>query len=134
LSFQSNLDKGGPIKGRGCWRPHEDDRARETKSGWNDRRNARLAFLIGRGKTARQIAADPDVNTSSNAVYQQARRLGLRFRDVPNEFVVSLSPLAAETFTAAAKRRSITSPELLKRLVEICALEPHLLGNILDDA
>jgi hypothetical protein len=52
---------------------------------------------------------------------------------VPNELVVPLSPLVAEAFTAAAKRRNITSSELLKRLVEICAAEPHLMGNILDD-
>jgi hypothetical protein len=120
-------------EGRGCRRPDEDDRAREIKTRWNDRRNARLAFLIGRGKRARQVAADPDVNSSSTGVYQQATRLGLRFRDVPAELVVPLSPLAAEALTAAAKRRNITSSELLKRLVEICAVEPNLMANILDD-
>jgi hypothetical protein len=94
-------------------------------------RIARLGFLVGRGKSATEIAIE--FGTSSNDVYQQADRLGLSFRDVTNELVVTPSPRAAEVLSAEAKARNITTAELVKRIFEICAAEPHLLGNILDD-
>lgn len=98
---------------------------------WRKERIARLGFLVGRGKSADEIAIE--LGTSSSSVCQQANRLGLLFRDVTNELVVTLSPRAAEVLSAEAKARDCTAAELVKRILEICATEPHLLGNILDD-
>jgi hypothetical protein len=97
---------------------------------WPKQRIARLGFLVGRGKSADEIATE--LETSSNNVSQQANRLGLLFRD-PDEIVVTLSPPAAKVLSDEAKARDCTVAELVKRILEICATEEHLLGNILDD-
>ena len=94
---------------------------------WRKERIARLGFLVGRDKSADEIATE--LETSSSSVCQQADRLGLLFRDVPNEIAVTLSPRAGKVLWV----RNCTAAELVKRILEICATEPHLLENILDE-
>jgi len=103
-----------------------------AEAGWTEKRITRLGFLVGKGRNAAQIAIE--LGTSQNSVYIQASRLGLRFRDVQDELTVELSPMASAAFTFASTRRNITPAVLLKRVVELCAAEPSLLENILDDA
>jgi len=102
-----------------------------VEMGWTEKRIARLAFLVGVGRRARDIAIDMDV--SENSVFHQAARLTLHFRTVPNALIILLSPVACETFTKAAESRRMTPEKLLTIIAEICAAEPHLIQNILDE-
>jgi hypothetical protein len=104
----------------------------ETKSSeWSDEQIAKLGFLVGRGKTAKQIAID--MQLSETAVYKRAHRFGLRFRDVPNEIVVNLPPAEFASLVARAAQYRLSVTEASTKVLSVCAVEPYMMGNIIDE-
>ena len=98
---------------------------------WTQERIARLGFLVGVGRTADEIGADPIIRSTPNNIYRQTQRFGLSLKGPHDYFANHKDAKAA--FDAAAQRRGMTRDELVKQIVLILGKEPALIDNILDD-
>lgn len=96
---------------------------------WTRSSETRLAFLMGLGWNASQIAADPIVRTTESAVRSKADRLELRFRDAPTALITS--DIMA-VFDHEAKRYALTGRQLAGEAFKILAADTGLLHNVID--
>lgn len=99
---------------------------------WTAERIARLGYLIGLGRDAKAVAADPIVATRVNNVYRQAGRFGLAFRSADTEGVYLPDALACR-FDAAAAARGFTRDRMIRLLLTTIAEDVALIDAILDD-
>lgn len=98
---------------------------------WNAVRIARLAYLVGLGKTAAEISFDDIVRATPNAIYKMMARLGLKFRDVPEIVAVRISDVERAALRVEANRRKMTPEALVGHVVKVCICD-KLYGAILD--
>ncbi len=99
--------------------------------GWTGERIARLAYLVGIGKSANEISFDPLVAATPNAIYKIMSRLNLRFRDVPHSVLIRLNPVDYAALDAEADRRRMTPDGVADRVVKHC-IRDKLYGAIID--
>lgn len=105
-----------------------------VRSRWPKPRVARMAFLVGRGEDAVKVAKDPLVQSTPATVHDYVRRMGLAFADVPRGRVcLDLPVKAMAVIEMAAKRRQQTPEAFLKSVAIVCADDPTLFDNVLDD-
>ncbi|MGA9136985.1 MAG: hypothetical protein WBZ39_03495 [Methylovirgula sp.] len=98
---------------------------------WSNDRIAMLGFLVGRGWDSKAIAEA--LRVSPGAVYKCVRRLGLRFRGGLEVLVVELDPYEISALKGIAAKMNLTPIELAAKILKICAKEPDLVANILDE-
>jgi hypothetical protein len=104
------------------------------RSRWTGERIARLGFLIGLGLDAKSVAADPIISSTDGNVHRQVKRFGLNFRSAKDLLIFHNIPQECiNNFDNAAKKRRMTTGELLHEIIKIITIEPYLLDNILDD-
>ncbi|WP_276200590.1 hypothetical protein [Chelatococcus sp. XZ-Ab1] len=102
-------------------------------------RLARTAFLAGRGLRAADIAADPLVASTPEAVRQFLRRAGISVQSPDGGTTIcitAITPATVRALDVAAKARGITRCALVYRLLETIGHDSHavdLIANILDD-
>jgi hypothetical protein len=101
------------------------------KLGWSGERIARLAYLVGCGKSANEISFDPLVRATPNAIYKMMGRLNLRFREVQRAVTVQLGPAEFAALEAEASKRRMTPDSLAARVVATCASD-KLFGAVID--
>ena len=108
-----------------------DDLAFWKPQSWSKERIAKLGFLVGRGWDSKAIAEA--LRVSPGAVYTCVRRLGLRFRGGSEVLVVELDPYEISALKSTAAKLNLTHVELAAKILKICAKEPDLVANILDE-
>ncbi|MBB4017363.1 hypothetical protein GGR16_002392 [Chelatococcus caeni] len=104
------------------------------------RRLMRASFLAGRGLRAADIAADPVVASTPDAVRQFLRRAGISVQSPDGGTTIcitAVTPATVRVLDLAAKARGITRCALVYRLIESIGHDTRaldLISNILDDA
>ena len=94
--------------------PRTPRTSRERQS-WTARRNARLAFLVGLGWTAKMIASDPLVRSTPGMVYRQAHKLEVYLSDTPQGQVhLQLPATDLAIFDRAARSARLTRDAFLR--------------------
>ncbi len=99
---------------------------------WSNRRIARLGFLLGLGRDAKQIARDTIVNSTPGAVHKQTAELNLCFRLPVEGAPLNLSAAHMAYYDAEAKKRGLHTEHLLRQTLEIIAADRYLLGAIFE--
>lgn len=104
-----------------------------TRRTWTVERIARLAFLVGMGRSVEAIAADPLVHTSPASVYRQANRLGLSIPETRGTIRFQMPGNLSEALEAEAHKRGMSVDALCLALMIESAKSPALIPNILDE-
>ena len=105
-----------------------------SRSRWTSTRLVKLGFLIGRGHDAKTIAAHRDIESTSHAVTEEARRHGYVFREDREAGIhVELRAKVLRGLEREARRRHLQPHELASALLILLAEDETLLANVLDD-
>lgn len=101
---------------------------------WTGARLIRLAYLAGRGLTAREIADDPEIRSTARAVLTQAARFGLpvSMEKAARRLDVPLPPEVWAAFADAAPPRKCSAADLMRQILCVCGQEPTLIRNIIE--
>ena len=101
---------------------------------WTAERQARAAFLAGRGLTHADIGNDPAVDASGAAVQRQLSRVGLlTIGEARGDYAIRLPAALMATFEAAGRARQSTADKVFRDAVRALASDKGLLDNVLDD-
>ncbi len=107
-------------------RPSPPPRERQA---WTGERIARLGFLAGLGWTAKKIADDPLIRSTSNNVYRQAARFGIALSDGPQGQISVRLPIAnMAVVDRAAATAGITRDAYVRRWMIAATAEPVRYG------
>ena len=92
---------------------------------WTAERIARLGFLAGQGRTAKQIARDPLIRSTPNNVFRQSSRFGIYLSEAPQGELRLRLPLATRAaFDQAASVAQLRTDAFLRRMLIGLAADP----------
>lgn len=104
-----------------------------VRSRWPKPRVAYLGFLLGKGRDAKQIAADPNIQSTPATVHRYVRMMGLAFSDVPRgEYLVTLPARESALLERQASKKRQTPEALASVALKLLAQDESLMDNVLD--